>query len=192
MLGFFIRKDVRKILKRKDSDAGERCRALEELRASVFSKLRSFSGAKRQQQSLLGPTVALTSASKLLRYLLRSATKPKEGKPPLVDSSNSSAHKRGKLASSVSKSVDVLDLSDKKPVKPPITLSVSSKLTASPAPRTIVISVLEFFKFKAQSSPTQKRLLTPPRHLTPHPIQPPQFIPTACLLSTLAAAGECA
>ncbi|KAL2502127.1 Nucleotide/sugar transporter family protein [Forsythia ovata] len=59
MLGFFIRKDVRKILKRKDSDAGERGRALEEFRASVFSKLRSFSGAKRQQQSLLGPTVAL-------------------------------------------------------------------------------------------------------------------------------------
>ncbi|KAL2487977.1 uncharacterized protein Fot_41269 [Forsythia ovata] len=81
--------------------------------------------------------VSVRSASKLLRYLLRSATKPKEGKPPLVDSSNSSAHKRGKLASSVSKSVGVLDLSDKKPVKPPIRLSVSSKLTASPAPRTI-------------------------------------------------------
>ncbi|KAL2464444.1 putative muscle M-line assembly protein unc-89-like [Forsythia ovata] len=43
------------------------------------------------------------SASKLLRYPLRSATKPKEEKPPLVDSSNSSAHKRGKLASSVRK-----------------------------------------------------------------------------------------
>ncbi|KAL2558124.1 uncharacterized protein Fot_02863 [Forsythia ovata] len=62
---------------------------------------------------------------------------PIKGKPPLVDSSNSSAHKRGKLASSVSKSVGVLDLSDKKPVKPPIRLSVSSKLTARPAPRTI-------------------------------------------------------
>ncbi|XP_022870552.1 nucleotide-sugar uncharacterized transporter 1-like [Olea europaea var. sylvestris] len=60
MLGFFSRKDVRKILKRKDSDAGDRGRALEELRASVFSKLRSFGGAKRQQQSLLGPSVALT------------------------------------------------------------------------------------------------------------------------------------
>ncbi|KAL2529354.1 uncharacterized protein Fot_21955 [Forsythia ovata] len=72
-----------------------------------------------------------------LRYLLRSATKSKEGKPPLVDFSNSSAHKRGKLTSSVSKSVGVLDLSDKKPVKPPIRLSVSSKLTARPAPRTI-------------------------------------------------------
>lgn len=54
MFNFFNRKDVRKILKRKGSDAGERGRALEELRASLFSKLR------RQQQFLLGPTVALT------------------------------------------------------------------------------------------------------------------------------------
>ncbi|KAL2232850.1 uncharacterized membrane protein At1g06890-like [Sesamum indicum] len=60
MLNFLIRKDVRKILKRKDSDAGERGRALEELRASMFSKLRLIDGAKRQQQSLWGPTVALT------------------------------------------------------------------------------------------------------------------------------------
>ncbi|KAL2553400.1 Uncharacterized protein Fot_07019 [Forsythia ovata] len=76
-------------------------------------------------------------ASKLLRNPLRFATKPKEEKQPLVDSSNSSAHKREKLASSVSKSVGVLDLSDKKPAKPPRRQSVSSKPTASPAPRTI-------------------------------------------------------
>ncbi|KAL2465322.1 hypothetical protein Adt_41173 [Abeliophyllum distichum] len=86
-------------------------------------------------------TASGRSASKLLRYPLRSATKRKEEKPPLVDSSNSSAHKSslfaGKLASSVSKSVGVLDLSDKKPAKPPRRLSVPSKPTASPAPRTI-------------------------------------------------------
>lgn len=35
-------------------------RALEELRSSLFSRLRSFGGAKRQQQYLMGPTVALT------------------------------------------------------------------------------------------------------------------------------------
>ncbi|XP_071911310.1 nucleotide-sugar uncharacterized transporter 1 isoform X2 [Coffea arabica] len=58
MLGFLIRKDVRKILKRKDSDAGERGRALEEVRSSLFSKLRSLGGGKRQQTSL-GPPVAL-------------------------------------------------------------------------------------------------------------------------------------
>ncbi|KAM0026109.1 putative sugar phosphate transporter domain-containing protein [Helianthus debilis subsp. tardiflorus] len=60
---FLTRKDVRRILKRKDSDAGERGRvdwswgfgrAMDELRASLFSKFR------RQHQSLLGPTFALT------------------------------------------------------------------------------------------------------------------------------------
>ncbi|KAM7477866.1 hypothetical protein LguiA_026079 [Lonicera macranthoides] len=60
MLNFLSKKDVRKILKRKDSDAGERGRALEELRSSLFSRLRSFGSAKRQQQYLMGPTVALT------------------------------------------------------------------------------------------------------------------------------------
>ncbi|KAF3773440.1 putative membrane protein [Nymphaea thermarum] len=60
MINFFIRKDVRKILKRKDSDAGERGRALEELRSSLFSELRTSEGARRQQQRICGPTVALT------------------------------------------------------------------------------------------------------------------------------------
>ncbi|KAI8019812.1 hypothetical protein LOK49_LG04G00204 [Camellia lanceoleosa] len=57
MFNFLVRKDVRKILKRKDSDAGERGRALEELRASFFGKLRLFGSSKQQQ---LGPTAALT------------------------------------------------------------------------------------------------------------------------------------
>lgn len=60
MLKFLIRKDVRKLLKRKDSDAGERGRALEDLRASLFNDLRSSEGAKRQQQRICGPGVALT------------------------------------------------------------------------------------------------------------------------------------
>ncbi|KAL2538596.1 Uncharacterized protein Fot_19987 [Forsythia ovata] len=71
------------------------------------------------------------SASKLLRYPLRSATIPKEEKPPLGYSSNSSAHKRGKLASSVSKSVGVFDLSDKKPAKPPNSRKKFSVLSSS-------------------------------------------------------------
>ncbi|GMP36662.1 hypothetical protein CsSME_00008718 [Camellia sinensis var. sinensis] len=57
MFNFLVRKDVRKILKRKDSDAGESGRALEELRASLFGKLRLFGSSKQQQ---LGPTAALT------------------------------------------------------------------------------------------------------------------------------------
>ncbi|GFZ08660.1 nucleotide/sugar transporter family protein [Actinidia rufa] len=60
MFNFLMRKDVRKILKRKDSDAGQRGKALEELRASLFSKLHSFGNSKRPQQQLLGPTAALT------------------------------------------------------------------------------------------------------------------------------------
>ncbi|KAL5549511.1 hypothetical protein UlMin_004742 [Ulmus minor] len=60
MFNFLLRKDVRKILKRKDSDAGERGRALEELRSSLFNELRSSEGAKRQQQRICGPAAALT------------------------------------------------------------------------------------------------------------------------------------
>lgn len=60
MFNFLVRKDVRKILKRKDSDAGQRGRALEELRASIFNGFRSSEGAKHQQLRKCGPTVALT------------------------------------------------------------------------------------------------------------------------------------
>ncbi|EYU35872.1 hypothetical protein MIMGU_mgv1a009366mg [Erythranthe guttata] len=76
------------------------------------------------------------STSKLLRYPLRSATRAKEEKPPLADSTNS-ASKRGRAASSVSKSVNVLDLSVKeKSAKPPRRLSVPSKSNASPAAKS--------------------------------------------------------
>ncbi|KAL7139182.1 hypothetical protein ABFS83_09G033800 [Erythranthe nasuta] len=76
------------------------------------------------------------STSKLLRYPLRSSTRAKEEKPPLADSTNS-ATKRGRAASSVSKSVNVLDLSVKeKSAKPPRRLSVPSKSNASPAAKS--------------------------------------------------------
>ncbi|KAM7272242.1 hypothetical protein ACFE04_026905 [Oxalis oulophora] len=60
IFNFLVKKDVRKILKRKDSDAGERGRALEELRASIFNRFRSSEVAKRQQQRICGPIAALT------------------------------------------------------------------------------------------------------------------------------------
>ncbi|XP_010927272.2 nucleotide-sugar uncharacterized transporter 2 [Elaeis guineensis] len=60
VMSFFLKKDARKFLKRKDSDAGERGRALEDLRASLFSELRTSEGAKRLQQRICGPTVALS------------------------------------------------------------------------------------------------------------------------------------
>ncbi|KAL6583955.1 hypothetical protein OROMI_003244 [Orobanche minor] len=79
------------------------------------------------------------STSRLLRYPLRSATRPKEEKMPLSDSSNSnSSTKRGMVPSSVSKSVSVLDLSGKeKTSKPPRRLSVPSKSNGTPAPKSV-------------------------------------------------------
>ncbi|KAG6404045.1 hypothetical protein SASPL_136281 [Salvia splendens] len=83
------------------------------------------------------------STSRLLRYPLRSATRSKEEKPPLADSTNShSATKRGRLASSVTKSVSVLDLSGKeKSAKPPRRLSVPSKSNATPASKSFGSSI---------------------------------------------------
>lgn len=51
---------ARKFIKRKDSDAGETGRALEDLRSSLYNELRTSEGAKRQQQRFCGPVVALT------------------------------------------------------------------------------------------------------------------------------------
>ncbi|KAM3696089.1 hypothetical protein ACJW30_06G013400 [Castanea mollissima] len=62
-MGFFdslLGQHARKFLKRKDSDAGEAGRALEELKSSLFNELRTSEGAKRQQQRFCGPVVALT------------------------------------------------------------------------------------------------------------------------------------
>uniref|UniRef100_A0A1J3CP31 Putative membrane protein n=1 Tax=Noccaea caerulescens TaxID=107243 RepID=A0A1J3CP31_NOCCA len=64
MFSSWLGKDVKKILKRKDSDAGEKGKALEDLRASLFNKFRSPETPKRQQQQqahrICGPTLALT------------------------------------------------------------------------------------------------------------------------------------
>ncbi|XWS09624.1 hypothetical protein CRYUN_Cryun39dG0005700 [Craigia yunnanensis] len=52
--------DGRKFIKRKDSDAGEAGRALEELRSSLYNELRTSEGAKRQQQRFCGPVAAMS------------------------------------------------------------------------------------------------------------------------------------
>ncbi|CAN4100429.1 unnamed protein product [Withania somnifera] len=81
---------------------------------------------------------AKQSSSKLLRYPLRSASKSKEEKPPLTDSSNSSASARRRPALSVSKSVAALPLSGKeKSANPPRRLSVPSKSISKPASRPL-------------------------------------------------------
>ncbi|KAF2315983.1 hypothetical protein GH714_040778 [Hevea brasiliensis] len=76
---------------------------------------------------------AVVSGKSKLRYPLRSATKAKEEKPLVAELSNSSASKRGKPASSVSKSMGVLDLSGKTnlPSRPEGCLFLPSQWTAS-------------------------------------------------------------
>ncbi|XP_074591325.1 nucleotide-sugar uncharacterized transporter 2-like [Curcuma longa] len=60
LLESILGKDGRRLMKRKDSDAGEQGRALEELRSSLYGDIHTLEGAKRQQQKLCGPVVALT------------------------------------------------------------------------------------------------------------------------------------
>ncbi|XP_062228696.1 nucleotide-sugar uncharacterized transporter 2-like [Phragmites australis] len=55
-----LRGGGQRFIKRKDSDAGEAGRALEELRGSLFNDFHTLEGAKRQQQRFCGPIVALT------------------------------------------------------------------------------------------------------------------------------------
>ncbi|XP_042516086.1 uncharacterized protein LOC122090331 isoform X2 [Macadamia integrifolia] len=76
-----------------------------------------------------------TSKSKL-RYPLRSASKPKDDKTSIEEISTDSVPKRGRPASSVSKSVSIQTLSGKdKSAKPPRRLSVPAKSAISPLPR---------------------------------------------------------
>ncbi|KAK4779293.1 hypothetical protein SAY86_006821 [Trapa natans] len=65
----FLCSNARRFIKRKDNDAGVlngsasmvgAGRALEELRSSLHNELRTSEGAKRQQQRMCGPAVAMT------------------------------------------------------------------------------------------------------------------------------------
>ncbi|GLJ12788.1 hypothetical protein SUGI_0197760 [Cryptomeria japonica] len=60
MMFYLLRRDFHKVLKRKDSDVGERGKLLEDWRASLFNDLHTLDGARRQQQHFCGPTVALS------------------------------------------------------------------------------------------------------------------------------------
>ncbi|KAG9159945.1 hypothetical protein Leryth_005703 [Lithospermum erythrorhizon] len=62
LFGYEFGKNLRRFIKRKDSDAGEAGRAMEELRGSLYNELRTSAseGAKLQQQRLCGPVVAMT------------------------------------------------------------------------------------------------------------------------------------
>ncbi|KMZ66557.1 Nucleotide/sugar transporter family protein [Zostera marina] len=60
VMNFFTVKNVGKPIKRKESDAGEKEKSLEDLRGSIFDDLYTSDGAKRIQQRVCGPTVALS------------------------------------------------------------------------------------------------------------------------------------
>ncbi|XP_076942998.1 uncharacterized protein LOC143613063 [Bidens hawaiensis] len=90
----------------------------------------------KDQSSVFGNPGA--KSSKLLRYPLRSASKPKEDKIQAFSPAIASASKRGKPKSSVSQSVDVLELSAKEnSPKPPRRLSIPSKSIVSPAAKSV-------------------------------------------------------
>ncbi|XP_068652969.1 uncharacterized protein [Aristolochia californica] len=79
---------------------------------------------------------ATSVLSSKLRYPLRSGSKAKDDKSGIAEIPASSSARRGRAASSVSKSVSVLELSAKeKSNKPPRRLSIPPKPAISPAPR---------------------------------------------------------
>lgn len=93
--------------------------------------------------------------SKIQRYALRSAIKPKAEKPS--EFSNSTSSKRVRAASSVSKSVSVLDLSGKeKSAKPPRRLSIPAKSAVTPAPR-VASSISPISEVRAKRSDSVQR-----------------------------------
>ncbi|XWS48053.1 hypothetical protein CRYUN_Cryun13aG0039500 [Craigia yunnanensis] len=89
---------------------------------------------KEQQSSV---QISGSAGKSKLRYPLRSSMKSKEEKPPVGDLSNSSSSRRGRATPSVSKSVDVLDLSKEKSAKPPRRLSIPTKSTMTPSPKLV-------------------------------------------------------
>ncbi|KAI9175122.1 hypothetical protein LWI28_027726 [Acer negundo] len=106
--------------------------------------------------------VSANSTKSKLRYPLRSATKSKEEKPPVVESFKSSASRRGRPASTVSKSVGVLDLSAKeKSAKPPRRLSIPAKSTVNSVPKPVGIITPISEARVMRSSTTQGKSETP-------------------------------
>ncbi|EXB20717.1 hypothetical protein L484_007624 [Morus notabilis] len=105
--------------------------------------------------------------SKIQRYALRSAIKLKEEKeeekpPASSEFSNSTASKRVRAASSVSKSVSVLDLSGKeKSTKPPRRLSIPAKPAATPALRP-VSSITPISEVRGKRSDSIQRITDTP------------------------------
>ncbi|CAE6255063.1 unnamed protein product [Arabidopsis arenosa] len=96
------------------------------------------------------------SINSKLRYPLRSALRSKEGKPPVPDFSASSVPRRGRVASAVSQSTTVLDLSGKKSVDrtklPPRRLSIPNKPTSNSSVKSVRSSVTSLSEVKPKRS----------------------------------------
>lgn len=60
LLDSVLGREGKKFIKRKDSDAGDTARALEELRGTLYNEMRTSEGAKRQQQRFCGPVMAMS------------------------------------------------------------------------------------------------------------------------------------
>ncbi|GER32044.1 riboflavin kinase/FMN hydrolase, partial [Striga asiatica] len=104
------------------------------------------------------------STTRLLRYALRSATKLKDEKPPFTGSANSiSAAKRERVQSSVSKSVEVLNLSgkEKSSAKPPRRLSVPNKKPNATLTPKSISSITPISETRAKSAVSQGKSDTP-------------------------------
>uniref|UniRef100_A0A7N0TWP7 Uncharacterized protein n=1 Tax=Kalanchoe fedtschenkoi TaxID=63787 RepID=A0A7N0TWP7_KALFE len=99
--------------------------------------------------------VAPPSGKSKLRYQLRSAVKSKDEKPSPKTATLTSATRRGRPASGVSKSMNVLDLSGKdKPAKPPRRLSIPTKANGTPAAAKRIDSMTPISETRPRRSAT--------------------------------------
>ncbi|CAA7035051.1 unnamed protein product [Microthlaspi erraticum] len=96
------------------------------------------------------------SINSKLRYPLRSALRSNGGKPPVPDFSASSVPRRGRVASAVSQSTTVLDLSAKKSSvdrsKPPRRLSIPNKYSSNSSVKSVSSSVTSVSESKVKRS----------------------------------------
>ncbi|XP_010483969.1 PREDICTED: uncharacterized protein LOC104762390 [Camelina sativa] len=118
---------------------------------------------KSMEKSMSSAASGNSINSKLLRYPLRSALRSKEGKPPVPDFSASSVPRRGRVASAVSQSTTVLDLSGKKSVVdrtklPPRRLSIPNKSTSNSSVRSVSSSVTSLSETKPKRSGIVSRI----------------------------------
>ncbi|XP_006280453.2 uncharacterized protein LOC17876188 [Capsella rubella] len=111
---------------------------------------------ERSMEKSVSSAVSGNSINSKLRYPLRSALRSWEGKPPVPDFSASSVPRRGRVASAVSQSTTVLDLSGKKSVDrtklPPRRLSIPNKSTSNSSVKSVSSSVTSLSETKPRRS----------------------------------------